>query len=68
MQEGESVDEFILRKTKEFNVATRERYFDIDVWLQFAAFQDQVHALPSDRHCACNQVAQIRTDASWLSS
>jgi len=36
---GESVDEYILRRTKEYNVSTRERPYDLSVWLQFAAFQ-----------------------------
>lgn len=36
---GESVDEYILRRTKEYNVSTRERPHDLTVWLQFAAFQ-----------------------------
>jgi hypothetical protein len=44
---GESVDEYVLRRTKEFNVATRVRYYDVDVWLQFASFQDQVCVKPS---------------------
>jgi hypothetical protein len=38
---GESVDEYILRRTKEYNVSTRERPYELNVWLQFAAFQVQ---------------------------
>ncbi|DBA66769.1 TPA: hypothetical protein ACH3X2_001915 [Trebouxia sp. C0005] len=38
---GESQDEYILRRTKEFNIAVRERSHDLQLWLDYAAFQDE---------------------------
>ncbi|DBB01993.1 TPA: hypothetical protein ACH3X1_000578 [Trebouxia sp. C0004] len=38
---GESQDEYILRRTREFNVAVRERSHDLQLWLDYAAFQDE---------------------------
>ena len=36
---GESNEELLLRRTREFNAATRERPDDLQLWLRFAAFQ-----------------------------
>lgn len=49
--QGESVEEYVTRRTKEFNVETRERPFDINAWLQFAAFQvGRVEDILDDRY------------------
>lgn len=37
--EGESWEEFVRRRTKEFNERTREKPLDESLWLEFAAFQ-----------------------------
>ena len=37
---GESQDEYVMRRTKEFNIAVRERSYDLQLWLDYAAFQD----------------------------
>lgn len=37
--EGETNEELLLRRTKEYNVATRERPLDVSLWLDFARFQ-----------------------------
>ncbi|GFR52211.1 hypothetical protein Agub_g14751, partial [Astrephomene gubernaculifera] len=39
---GESAEEWVLRRTREFNVAVREAPGDVALWLRFAAFQDRV--------------------------
>lgn len=39
---GESQDEYVMRRTKEFNVAVRERSHDLQLWLDYAAFQDDI--------------------------
>lgn len=44
-QEGESGEEYALRMTKEFNMATRESPEDVLLWLRFAAFQDTAAGL-----------------------
>ena len=36
---GESLEEQLLRRTREFNRATRERPHDVQLWLRFARFQ-----------------------------
>ena len=36
---GESNEELVLRRTREFNAATRERPHDLQLWLRFADFQ-----------------------------
>ena len=42
---GESQDEYVLRRTKEFNIAVRERSHDLQLWLDYAAFQDDIPRL-----------------------
>ncbi|KAL3135501.1 hypothetical protein ABBQ38_005981 [Trebouxia sp. C0009 RCD-2024] len=37
---GESQDQYVMRRTKEFNIAVRERPHDLQLWLDYAAFQD----------------------------
>jgi hypothetical protein len=44
-REGETNEEMLLRRTKEFNVATRERPLDVSLWLEFARFQVRLCAL-----------------------
>ena len=38
---GESQDQFVLRHTKEFNIAVRERPHELQLWLDYAAYQDE---------------------------
>ncbi len=38
---GESHEMYLLRRTRELNAAVRERPFDLQLWLDFAAFQDE---------------------------
>lgn len=38
-RQGETNEELLLRRTREFNEATRERPHDIQLWLRFARFQ-----------------------------
>ena len=42
---GESRDEYVMRRTKEFNIAVRERSHDLQLWLDYAAFQDDIPRL-----------------------
>ena len=44
-EEGESVDDYVARKTREFNEGTRTRPRDPDTWLRYAEFQSQALAL-----------------------
>ena len=39
---GESHDQFVMRLTRDFNVAVRERSHDLQLWLDYAAFQDEL--------------------------
>jgi hypothetical protein len=39
---GETVEQWVVRRTRELNMATRERPHDPGLWLQLAAFQDEV--------------------------
>lgn len=39
---GESQDQYVMRRTKEFNIAVRERPHDLQLWLDYAAFQDDI--------------------------
>ncbi|KAK3259090.1 hypothetical protein CYMTET_31898 [Cymbomonas tetramitiformis] len=55
---GESVEEHVKRLTNFYNVATRERPHEIDLWLQFAEFQDErLHLL---RRRAAAEVKQVK--------
>ena len=38
-REGETNEELLLRRTREFNEATRQRSHDVQLWLEFAHFQ-----------------------------
>ncbi len=38
-RDGETSEEMLLRRTKEYNLASRERPYDIQLWLEFARFQ-----------------------------
>lgn len=37
---SETSEQYLMRRTREFNVATRERPHDLQLWLDFAAYQD----------------------------
>jgi hypothetical protein len=39
---GETIEQWVLRRTRELNMATRERPHDVGLWLQLASFQDEV--------------------------
>ncbi|XP_024385096.1 uncharacterized protein [Physcomitrium patens] len=41
-EEGESWNDYIIRRTREFNSLTRERPDDENSWLEFAKFQDEL--------------------------
>ncbi|CAM8981084.1 unnamed protein product [Rhodiola kirilowii] len=41
----ESWEDEVLRKTKEFNIKTREHPHDVQAWLDFAEFQDKVASM-----------------------
>ncbi|GLI71321.1 hypothetical protein VaNZ11_016480, partial [Volvox africanus] len=45
----ESAEEWVLRRTREFNTAVREAPQDVKLWLRFAAFQDTVARLLARR-------------------
>lgn len=42
--EGETEAAYLMRRAREFNVATRERPGELQLWLDFAAFQDEALA------------------------
>ncbi len=48
--EGETEAAYLMRRAREFNVATRERPGDLQMWLDFAAFQDEALARYANRH------------------
>ncbi len=48
-QEGETVEQWVLRQTKELNLVARGSPRDVDAWLELAAFQDEVARLLASR-------------------
>ena len=44
---GESLEMYLLRRTRELNAAVRARPYDLQLWLDFAGFQDEA------AQCAC---------------
>lgn len=40
---GESQDQYMVRRTKEFNIAVRTRPYELQLWLDYADFQDDLH-------------------------
>lgn len=48
---GENEEQYVMRKTKEFNIATRERPFELGLWIQFAQFQDDAAKLLRRKVC-----------------
>lgn len=73
VEEGESVEDSLLRRTREFNELTRTRPQELQGWLDFAAFQDElvkvgrkreaVQAL--DKKLAIHE--KVRLQHSWSS-
>lgn len=57
----ESWEDEVLRKTREFNIMTRERPHDEKAWLDFANFQDKVAAMQSQKG------ARLQTHAKKIS-
>ncbi|KAJ8537094.1 hypothetical protein K7X08_035495 [Anisodus acutangulus] len=53
----ESWEDEVFRKTKEFNKMTRERPYDVQIWLAFAQFQDKVASLQPQKG-ACLQTLE----------
>lgn len=39
---GETAEQYMMRRIKNWNVAVRERPHELQLWLDFAAFQDEV--------------------------
>lgn len=39
---AETAEQHMMRRTRDFNVAVRERPHDLQLWLDFAAFQDEL--------------------------
>lgn len=57
----ESLEQWVARKTKEFNLATRERPESDDIWLQYADFQeDAVRALHGKKEAAATAVLFVK--------
>eukprot|EP00803_Ostreobium_quekettii_P002454 evm.model.scf_886.2 EVM.evm.TU.scf_886.2 scf_886:10633-23874(-) len=60
-EEGLTAEESVLLKTKEFNSGTRERPYDLSLWLAFADFQDHVakmaHRKSTERSTAERKIA-----------
>ena len=48
-EHGESLEDMLTRRTKEFNISTRERPGDVANWLSFVALQDEFLQLQSRR-------------------
>ena len=57
---AETAEQHMLRRTRDFNVAVRERPHDLQLWLDFAAFQDELGGYAAyssvtscaSRHCS----------------
>ena len=49
-EEGESLEDMLTRRTKEFNISTRERPEDVANWLNFVALQDEFLQVQSRRN------------------
>ncbi|KAL4447355.1 hypothetical protein ABPG77_007388 [Micractinium sp. CCAP 211/92] len=57
-RDGETSEEMLLRRTKEYNLASRERPYDIQLWLEFARFQDEAARLRPTRRGGERAVAE----------
>jgi len=44
-EQGETLEEYALRLTRDLNAATRDRPQDVGLWLRYAAFQDEAAVL-----------------------
>lgn len=40
---GESELQYTMRRTKEFNIAVRTQPYELQLWLDYANFQDETH-------------------------
>ncbi|GMH37328.1 hypothetical protein BSKO_05201 [Bryopsis sp. KO-2023] len=67
--QGEDDEQYILRRTKEFNIATRERPFEMELWIEFARFQDEANKLlrrkASERSTAERKIAILERGLSF---
>jgi len=48
-ERGESLEDVLTRRTKEFNISTRERPEDVTNWLEFVALQNEFLQIQSRR-------------------
>ena len=39
---GETAEQYMMRRIKDWNVAVRKRPHELQLWLDFAAFQDNI--------------------------
>ncbi|XP_075264338.1 uncharacterized protein LOC142356276 [Convolutriloba macropyga] len=62
----ESVEEYIRRRTREFNEAVREEPWNLQTWLDYAAFQDQAVTLRQTRKLHLVEVAVAEKKLSIL--
>ncbi|CAN0535731.1 unnamed protein product, partial [Ectocarpus sp. 12 AP-2014] len=61
----ESLEQWVARKTKEFNLTTRERPESDDIWLQYADFQeDAVRALHGEKEAGATAVLFVKVGES----
>mmetsp|Transcript_37311 Transcript_37311/g.105267 ORF Transcript_37311/g.105267 Transcript_37311/m.105267 type:complete len:1342 (-) Transcript_37311:420-4445(-) len=62
----ESVEEYIRRRTREFNEAVREEPWNLQAWLDYAAFQDQAVMLRQTRKLHLAEVSVAEKKLSIL--
>ena len=45
----ESIEESVLRRTREFNTQLRKNPYDLSLWMRYAAYQDEAISLTRRR-------------------
>ena len=50
---GESEEQYTMRRTKEFNVGVREQPHNLQLWLDYANFQDELGRWVTSVWCHC---------------
>ena len=65
---GETAEQYMMRRIKNWNVAVRERPHELQLWLDFAAFQDEISKYAQCLTCSSLKLRSLLTSARAIRS
>ncbi len=63
---GETAEQYMMRRIKTWNVAVRQRPHELQLWLDFAAFQDEISKCARVFHLLCLELCAVTSIAPGL--